>query len=317
MTNMAGALVLVLLGSTALASNVDDQKNRPVSKVITLMKDMIGQLEKQAGEEAKHKEFCDKEYAATKTKQDDLSYDIEKMSSKIDKAKSESARLKDEVATLTGEIASITKSQAEADEMRKEEHATFLKNSGDLKEGMAGVRQALKVLREYYASSDGAALVQQPEKPTTHGKAGGSATGIIGMLEVVEADFGTNLASIEMAEQTAATAYQKLSMENKLSKATNEQDVKYKTKEAATLDKAVTELTSDRDSAQTELDAVLEYSAKIRGMCEAKPETYEERKGRRDAELAGLKSALEILEGQAVLLQRHRRQHLSRGALAL
>ena len=65
----------------------------------------------------------------------------------------------------------------------------------------------------------------------------------------------------------------------------------------------ITEYKSDRTSVQTELDAVLEYEAKINEMCVAKAEPYAERKARREAEISGLKEALEILEGEAVLLQ--------------
>merc|ERR1719454_2263801 len=111
---------------------------------------------------------------------------------------------------------------------------------------------AVKVLRDYY-SADG-----------DHEKASGAGTSIIGMLEVVESDMSKSLAETEMDEESAAVAYQKLSMQNKLQKASMEKDVEYKTKEAARLDKSVAERSSDRESAQTELDAVLEYSKNIR-----------------------------------------------------
>merc|ERR1719214_292128 len=91
-----------------------------------------------------------------------------------------------------------------------------------------------------------------------------------------------------------------------------EQDVKYKTKEAASLDKQVAELTADREGLNTELDAVLDYWEKIKEQCIAKAEPYEERKKRREAEIAGLKEGLAILEGVA-LLERdttHRRMKL-------
>merc|ERR1712072_967008 len=93
-------------------------------------------------------------------------------------------------------------------------------------------------------------------------------------------------------------------MGNKVTKMTKEQDVKYKTKEFTSLDKEVAELTADREGAQTELDAVLEYYEKIKDRCVAKPDPYEVRKKRREAEIAGLKEALSILEGQAFFLQR-------------
>ena len=71
--------------------------------------------------------------------------------------------------------------------------------------------------------------------------------------------------------------------------------MKYKTKEAAGLDKSVAELGSDKSGVETELAAVLEYLAKIEGECIAKAETYEERTARRTAEIAGPKEAATIL----------------------
>lgn len=284
----------------------------PFAKVKKMISDMLTRLEEDAAQEASHKAYCDKEMGETQTKMDELKHDIDKYTTQIDKAKAESARLKDEVATLQGQIAKIMKTQAEADKVRQDEHTAYTLSKADLEQGLQGVRMALKVLREYYASGETDAFLQQsnlahqPDMPELHEKGAGTGTSVIGLLEVVESDFGKNLAGVEVEEETAATSYQKLSMENKMAKAMKENDVKYKTKEAATLDQKVTGLSSDLESAQTELDAVLEYSTNIRGMCEIKPESYEDRAERRSKEIAGLKEALEVLEGQAVLLQRRR-----------
>jgi len=147
---------------------------------------------------------------------------------------------------------------------------------------------ALKILREYYASGDGAA---------------GAGQGIIGLLEVVESDFSKTLAEITTDEAASEMAYEQETYKNKIAKTTMDQDVKYKTKRSTQLDTAMAEATSDRESVQTELSAILEYNSQLIEMCVAKPETYDERKGRREAEIAGLKEALSILDGEAVLLQ--------------
>merc|ERR1719265_2641494 len=83
-----------------------------------------------------------------------------------------------------------------------------------------------------------------------------------------------------------------------------QQDVKYKAQEAASLDKGITELSNDRDTSNSELAAVNTYYTKLQGRCVAKPTSYEEKKKARDAEIAGLKEALNVLENEAALVQR-------------
>merc|ERR1719218_118384 len=155
-------------------------------------------------------------------------------------------------------------------------------------------------------------FMQQPAKPAAHAKAGGAGASIINILEVCESDFATNLAKEETEEADAAASYEKTTQENKVSKSMKEQDVKYKSQEAVSLDKTISELSSDRDTTNNELSAVLEYYGKIKERCIAKPETYEERKARREAEIKGLKEALSILQGEAAFLQRRHRMRGSR-----
>merc|ERR1719218_210260 len=191
----------------------------------------------------------------------------------------------------------LAKSQAEMDKVRQEEADAYVKNKAEMEEGLEGVKLALKVLREYYAKED-----------TAHQAATGAGGGIIGMLEVIESDFSKGLAELIAEEEAAAAEYDKLTKENEIAKTTKEQDVKYKTKEAKSLDEAVAEATSDKSGAQTELDAVLDYWKSLTEQCIDKVEPYEERKKRREAEIAGLKEALGILEGEAVLLQKSSRK---------
>merc|ERR1719353_1395911 len=147
-------------------------------------------------------------------------------------------------------------------------------------------------------------FMQQPAKPESHGKASGAGGSIINILEVCESDFATNLAKEESEEADAQEEYEKTTQENKITKTTKEQDAKYKSKEATSLDKTISELSSDKDTTNSELSAVLEYYGKIKERCIAKPESYEDRKARREAEIKGLKEALSILQGEAAFLQR-------------
>merc|ERR1711979_150578 len=109
--------------------------------------------------------------------------------------------------------------QAEMDKIRSEEKATFEKNHPEMEQGLKGIKLALKILNDYYS------------------KAGesGAGSGIIGMLEVIESDFTKTITEMVEAERTAAAMYEQQTKENAITKTTKEQDVKYKTKEAAGL----------------------------------------------------------------------------------
>merc|ERR1712241_1008172 len=230
--------------------------------------------------------------AETNAKKDAKTTEIKKLSTKIDQMTSRSAQLKGEVAELEKGLSALAKAQAEMDKIRLEEKETYAKAKAEMEEGIKGVQLALKVLRDYYAKGDKA-----------HASDEGGGTGVIGLLEVVESDFSKGLIEMTSTEESAQAAYDQETKENEIEKTTKEQDIKYKSEEATGLEKATAEATSDRTGVQEELDAVLEYLKGIEDRCIAKPETYEERVARRDAELAGLREALNILESETSFLQ--------------
>jgi len=286
----------------------------PFVKVRGLISDMISKLEEQANSEANEKAYCDEETAKTGAKKSELDATIKKLSSKIDQAAARSSGLKDEVKGLQAELASLAKEQAGMDKMRQESHAEYTAAKAELSEALDGVRKATVLLRDYYG---GASFVQAPAAPGQHSKAAGAGQSIIGILEVCEADFAKSLANEEMEESSRATAYEKNTQQNKIMKAQMAQDVKYKTQEHKSLDKTISELSSDRETSATELSAVLEYKDKLDARCIAKPETYEQRKQRREAEIAGLKEALATLENEVALVQHSTRSRHMRGSLRM
>jgi len=271
----------------------------PFAKVKSLIRGMIETLLKDGEADATEKAFCDKEMAETEEKKADKEATIEKLSTQIDSMSAKSARLKGEVAELQNELAALAKSQAEMDKLRGEEKTAYEANSAEMEQGVEGVKMALKILTEYYAKED-----------KSHDAAQGAGEGIIGLLEVVESDFTKGLAEMTAAEQSAAADHDRMTKENEISKAMKMQDVKYKTKDSKGLDKDSAETSTDRATVQEELDAVNEYYKGLTARCVAKAESYGERKDRREAEIAGLKEALSILDGEAVLLQQTNKRTL-------
>merc|ERR1719265_2340868 len=273
----------------------------PFVKVKGLINDMLEKLLAEAEAEATKKDYCDKEMSETEANKADKEDTIETLTTRIDKMENTSKKLKEECMILQKELGTLAKEKAEADKARQDEHAIFVESKADMEQGVEGIKAALKVLREYYAADDKA-----------HDAASGAGGGIVGMLEVAESDFSSGLAEIVQAETDAQAEYDKNRKEAEVTQAAKEQDLKFKTKSAKALDSAVVETSGDRDSVQTELDAVNEYYAKVKEECIAKPEPYEERKARREAEIAGLKEAMGILEGEAVFLQLNSATHASK-----
>jgi len=288
----------------------------PFGKVKGLIESMIAKLEREAGDDATEKAYCDEQLAKTEAKKGELDDDIAKMTSRIDKAAAKSAQLQEEINVVQGELASLAKEQAEMDRIRREENADYTASKATLEQALGGLRQALGTLRDYYGSGSASmlqdetkfsAFMQQPSPPETHSKSQGAGGSIIDILEACESGFARNLASEESEEADAQAEYERITQENAVTKTTKEQDVKYSTQESKSLDKTAGEYSADRETANAELSAVLEYYSKIKDRCIAKPETYAVRKERREAEIAGLKSALSTLEEETALVQRKRR----------
>merc|ERR1719191_505427 len=274
----------------------------PFVKIRGLIEDMIAKLLKEAQEEATQKAFCDEEMGKSKKSQAEKMATIDKLQTRIDGADATIAELTEAVKTLEAEIAEIDSSQAAATEIRTKEKADNTAAISDSSQSAEAVVKAMGVLKGFY----GGALIQTNAKvaskrPSFGGAKTDTGSSIISVLEVAESDFTTLLAETETEEDAAAEAYEKLTKENTVSKAAKVADAKAKDSEIKSLTVQLGHSKEDHASTSAELDAVLAYIDKLKPQCEEKAMSYEEKKAAREAEIAGLKEALEILEGSSFL----------------
>merc|ERR1719263_2199008 len=263
-----------------------------------MIESMISKLEEQAAEEATQDAFCKEETAKSLKARETKTATVEKYQTRLDKAKAAVAALNQQISNLQSQVGAIDKAQAEASKLRAEEKAENTQAAKDYKESAEAVTKAIEVLREYYGGATGSvSFVQQPEFESASSD---SAHGIVAILETAQSDFSRLLAETETSESEAQSAFETLTQENRVSKATKQASIKGKTSEVKSLESAIQNSISDLATASKELDAVMEYLAKLRPQCESKAMSYEERKSRRDAEISGLKEALEVLSGDAV-----------------
>merc|ERR550537_3656 len=131
-------------------------------------------------------------------------------------------------------------------------------------------------------------LMQEREHESATQPAGSAASAVIGMLEVAEDD--------------AQAEYETMVQDNKVSRAEKMTDQKNKKAEVQRLENTIAETKLDHKDASDELNAILEYMDKLKGSCETKAPSFEERQKRRKEEMEGLQNALAILEGKAIAL---------------
>merc|ERR1719353_2888485 len=156
---MQKCLVFLALfaGASALNFDMEAAKNRPVTKVITLLKDMQVQLEKEGeeDEEVYEKMVCwcetnDKE----KTKAiADAEQHLADLTASIEEMTASSARLTTEIANLKKEVAANGDALAKATALRQKELAEFVAEEKDSVQSISGLKAAIVAISKHHAAN--------------------------------------------------------------------------------------------------------------------------------------------------------------------
>merc|ERR1719487_2867945 len=114
-------------------------------------------------------------------------------------------------------------------------------------------------------------------------------------MDTMADEFAKTVSELQSNEREKKKAYEKMTNENAVSKSSKEEEVKGAQSEIASLTVAAGHATDDKAMTQDELNALLEYIDKLKPTCVGTVMPYAERKAKREAEIEGLKQALNLL----------------------
>mmetsp|Transcript_60859 Transcript_60859/g.114977 ORF Transcript_60859/g.114977 Transcript_60859/m.114977 type:complete len:684 (+) Transcript_60859:70-2121(+) len=310
-------------------------KNRPVTKVVTLLKDMQKTLEKEAeeDEEIYNKMACwcttnDKAKAEGITDHEDH---IEALKSSIEELTANSAKLTQEIARLEKEVAANQEALEKATETRKKEFASFTAEEQDLLETIAALKNALTVLSKHNGESflqkkhttairtslqkHGArvagALTRSEKKilasflqksddadGAPHLQEYAAQSGeIFGILSQMKETFESDLASSQSAEAGDQKSYEalKASKTAEIAAGTDQRDSKVD--ERSETDEKLALAKEDLADTKKTLSADEAYLATLKDTCSLTDKEYEERLKTRQLEMEAVSKALAVLSG--------------------
>lgn len=287
------------LSSRDLAYLANKVAGSPFTKVISMIEDLLSKLKEEAASEAEHKEWCDKELKENKLKREEKTSEVEKLQAEFMELGSKIASLGEKIEVLLEEQQELTKAMSEATSQRQNDKATNEKAISDAKAGAEAVKNAVAVMKEFYASQGGAFLQQAPEMAAYQGMQGENK-GVVGMLEVIASDFVRLEAETSANEEQAASEYKEF-----MEEATANSEAKHKKEVQLKLEKDQTEFEQSQTKKDLEAETVQlakadEYYESLKPTCLTIHVSFEERAARRQEEIEALKEAYSVLDGKQV-----------------
>jgi len=323
---------VLALASIAAGSAAGEDKQRPVAKVVSLLKDMQKQLEEEA---EKDQEVFDKMQCWCTTNDKDKTQaikdaegTIDELTGTIEEASAQSARLSTEITNLEKEVAANTAALDKATALRQEQLAEFNAEEKDYLKSLAALKAAITVLsghHEKLLQKDSSALVNvaallrhhkykygavmdkaitpyQKEQLTVFlenpFKSYAPQSGaIFGILKNMKENFETNLSSAQTEESENNKAYESLKEAKEKEIEAGQEQINVKTTQLGDTDEKLAESKQQMRDTKLSLSADEEFLLDLKKKCQMTGQEWEERQKTRQEEIAAVSQALEVLSG--------------------
>merc|ERR1719428_1916701 len=153
-----------------------------------MIKDMIAKLEADAARPISVHSWSASEMDKATSQRDENIGAMEGDLASKTSAEAKIAKLKEEIQTLLSEISELNKSLNEATQLRGKEQAENTKTLADANGGLAGVKKAMKILKDFY---ENAFILTKTSYKPPGGDASGNTVGDLAP-DTFEGDFAGN-----------------------------------------------------------------------------------------------------------------------------
>ena len=330
---MRGLSFIVTAAATLLAMDAAtlDLKERPVSKVINLLKDMQAELQKTVKAESELKEKMDC-WCETNEKEKteaiaEANRRIDALVASIGKNSGKKAELGATIKQVEKELGQNTAALDKATAVRKEEAAEFNQNEKDIVQSIGAMKNAILVLSKHheFLQTDSAlrsflqtgeateavkavmhhvkpenkqvveAFVQGKQAPTNSGSYAPASGQIFGILKQMKEEFESNLAKMQEEEKTAQTDFNDLKAAKRDEIAAGKAMSKEKTQALADAGDALAKAKEDLDLTREALASDTKFLGDLRLRCQKSDKDWELRSKTRNDEIAAISETIKIL----------------------
>lgn len=298
----------VKLHSTALSTLATTLSADPFAKVTTLIQELIERLQTQANNEETQKGWCDKETGSAKQNRKYAAEEITQLNAKLAKGEAERDLLSDEKTHLDTEIKALTSSLTTSQGERTLESKQNSQTVTDATNGQEALARAIAALTEFYEGAarsvstvtfaGGGPSEDAPDATFDNAEvyegAQGGATGILGMLEVMNSDFLRTIKETEKAEAQAVDdfrAFETSAKSNLEQLGVSRAD---KVKRHGEVNEQITTDSTSLDGATSQLSNLVNQLMELKATCVDTGMSYDDRVSRREEEIAALNKAYAI-----------------------
>merc|ERR1719313_2824203 len=291
--------------SVMLTSLAENAAADPFKKIKGLIQKLIERLLTESQNEATKKGFCDTELAKARKERDFRLQDARDLNGELEGLEAKRDSLEESIKQLTRDIKDESKALKDTTDEREKDRKANLKTLATAKDGLAGVNEALLILKSFYKQAAKASFIQA--SPVDEDTAGAGFSGnysgkqgamgaVFVLLETIVSDFERTIKKTTESEEAAHREFVAFSQASQASIAGKKKNQELDEQELKTTKATQATKMDDLQTAFNLLDDALKTLEDLKPACIDTGMSYSERVKKREEEMKALKKALCILD---------------------